>query len=141
MNPNFSPRSFRTRQPFEHVNEERDYKLQSNFPFQVVVLCGMLWALPVIWPEYQAYYHPYWSKYLLPLVQIALMSSVYCTIIMSWERYVRICLVCRGDDYFDDGKFKAYMAFIMFFPVIFYIPKFFEVRDGHSRRLSKTPLM
>ena len=95
--------------------------------FQVVVLCAMLWALPVIWPEYQAYYHPYWSKYLLPFVQIALMSSVYCTIIMSWERYVRICLICRGCDYFSDGKFKGYMAFIIFFPVIFYVPKFFEV--------------
>ena len=88
----------------------------------------MLWAFPVIWPEYQAYYHPYWSKYLLPFVQIALMSSVYCTIIMSWERYVRICLISRFRcDYFSECKFRGYMAFIVIFPIIFYIPKFFEV--------------
>ena len=83
----------------------------------------------MIWPEYQAYYHPYWSKYLLPFVQIALMSSVYCTIIMSWERYVRICLISRFRcDYFSERKFRGYMAFVVIFPILFYIPKFFEVK-------------
>ena len=88
----------------------------------------MLWSLPQIWPEYEAYFYPYWASFLLPMVQIALMSSVYCTVVMSWERYVRICLVSRLDcDYFSDGKFKVYLGLIIIFPIIFYIPKFFEV--------------
>ena len=99
--------------------------------FQVVVLCSMLWALPPIWPFYKKSYYPYWSRYLYPAVQIALMSSVYCTIVMSWERYVRICLVTRLINsyslYFGDRKFCLYIVFIVMFPIIFYIPKFFEV--------------
>ena len=58
----------------------------------MVTLCAMLWSLPLIWAYYEAYIFPYWSSFLLPMVQIAIMSSMYCTIIMSWERYVRICL-------------------------------------------------
>ena len=99
--------------------------------FQVVVLCSMIWALPPIWPLYKETYYPFWTKYLFPIVQISLMSSVYCTIVMSWERYVRICLVTRLINsyslYFGDRKFCLYIVFIVMFPIIFYIPKFFEV--------------
>ena len=99
--------------------------------FQVVVLCSMLWALPPIWPFYKISYYLYWSRYLYPTAQIALMSSVYCTIVMSWERYVQICLVARLKKsyylYFGDRKFCLYIVFIVMFPIIFYIPKFFEV--------------
>ena len=52
----------------------------------------MLWSLPRIWVYYGTYIFPYWSSFLLPMVQISIMSSIYCTIVMSWERYVRICL-------------------------------------------------
>ena len=58
------------------------------------------------------------------------VPSVYCTIVMSWERYVRICLVSRlmnCSHYFSDKTFGWYLAFIVVFPIIFYIPKFFEV--------------
>ena len=77
---------------------------------------------------FKAYLFPYWSSFLLPMVQIALMSSVYCTVVMSWERYVRICLVAKlGGNYFSTGRFNLYIAFIVIFPILFYIPKFFEV--------------
>ena len=96
--------------------------------FQVVTLCAMIWSLPQIWPYYNAYIFPYWSSFLLPIVQISLMSSVYTTVVMSWERYVRICLVSKlGCDYFSAGRFKVYVGFIIIFPILFYIPKFFEV--------------
>ena len=87
----------------------------------------MLWALPPIWPLYKKSYYPFWTKYLFPIVQISLMSSVYCTIVMSWERYVRICLVNSYSLYFGDRKFCLYIVLILIFPIIFYIPKFFEV--------------
>ena len=101
--------------------------------FQVVVLCSMIWALPPIWPLYKETYYPFWTKYLFPIVQISLMSSVYCTIVMSWERYVRICLVTRLTHsyylYFGSRKFFTYILFIIIFPILFYIPKFFEVSN------------
>ena len=87
----------------------------------------MLWGLPPIWPLYKKSYYPFWTKYLFPIVQISLMSSVYCTIVMSWERYVRICLVNSYSLYFGDRKFCLYIVLIFIFPIIFYIPKFFEV--------------
>ena len=87
----------------------------------------MLWGLPPIWPLYKKSYYPFWTKYLFPIVQISLMSSVYCTIVMSWERYVRICLVNSYSLYFGDRKFCLYIVLILIFPIIFYIPKFFEV--------------
>ena len=101
----------------------------------------MLWALPSIWPLYKKSYYPFWTKYLFPKVQISLMSSVYCTIVMSWERYVRICLVTRLTHsyylYFGSRKFCAYILFIIIFPILFYIPKFFEVSFHLSYRISK----
>ena len=33
--------------------------------------------------------------YVLPLAQISVMSSVYCTTLMSFERYARICYICQ----------------------------------------------
>lgn len=51
--------------------------------------------------------------------------------VLSWERYVRICLVSNlvsgAGDYFSGRKFKMYLAIIVIFPVVFYLPKFFEV--------------
>ena len=97
---------------------------------QVVFLCIMMYSLPILWNFYGMEVFPYVAPLLLPLVHIALMSSVYCTIVMSWERYVRICLLSNlvNSNYFSNGKFKVYLAVIIVFPVIFYIPKFFEVR-------------
>lgn len=107
----------------------------------MVVLCAMLWSLPQIWPEYEAYVYPYWSSFLLPMVQIALMSSVYCTVVMSWERYVRICLVSRLDcNYFSEGKFRLYLILIIVFPVIFYIPKFFELQPVNTYLTKSVPV-
>ena len=89
-----------------------------------------MYSLPMMWPEYTAYFHPYITPYLLPIAQISLMSSVYCTVVMSFERYVRICLMSNFIDascYFTSKKFKIYVAAIILFPVAFYFPKFFEV--------------
>ena len=113
---------------WEHEKRKvADWSWYERF-FQVVVLCSMIWALPPIWPLYKKTYYPFWSIYLYPIVQIVVMSSVYCTIVMSWERYVRICL----DSYylyFGSRKFCAYILFIIIFPILFYIPKFFEVSN------------
>jgi hypothetical protein len=90
-----------------------------------------MYCLPNLWQYYAEEIFPYFVPVLLPLVQISLMSSVYGTVLLSWERYVRICLVSNlvgGSQYFTRLKFKGYIALITIFPVIFYLPRFFEVR-------------
>ena len=52
--------------------------------------------------------YPVILPYLLPMVQIAMMTSVYTTIVMSFERYVRIGLICqlRACSYITKENFK-----------------------------------
>ena len=97
--------------------------------FQVVFLCFLMFSLPNLWKDFAFSSFPYMAPILLPLVHIALMSSVYCTIVLSLERYARICLISNLIDcnYFSNGKLKVYLTLIILFPIAFYIPKFFEV--------------
>jgi hypothetical protein len=49
----------------------------------------------------------------------------------SFERYVRICYYCqlRFTSLLTEENFKFYKLFLFVFPVLFYIPKFFEIRS------------
>ena len=69
-----------------------------------------------------------------PIVQIAMMSSVYCTITMSIERYVRICHLCqmRTPTLLTETNFKFYIIAVILGPLIFYAPKFFEIRTENT---------
>ena len=64
----------------------------------VVVGCAALYSLPNHWPWFSAVAYPRVMPVLLPLVQISMMSSVYCTIVMSFERYIRICRICQLEE-------------------------------------------
>ena len=103
------------------------------FSFQVVITCSMMYCLPDLWPYYVETVFPRIVPVLLPLVQISLMSSVYCTVVLSWERYVRICLISNlvggAGNHFTSLKFNLYVALITLFPVLFYLPRFFEVSE------------
>ena len=61
----------------------------------VVVGCAALYSLPQQWPWFGEVAYPRLIPILLPLVQIAMMTSVYCTVVMSFERYIRICHICQ----------------------------------------------
>ena len=76
------------------------------------------------------YMYPYVLPWILPITQIAMMSSVYCTVVMSFERYVRICHICqlRGSNLLTEENFKFYLLAFTLIPLIFYAPKFFEIR-------------
>ena len=101
----------------------------------MVVFCSLLYSLPSLWPSFNEWALPHAAPARRPAVHIALMSSVYCTIVMSWERYVRICLVSANlaaavvTNHFSTVRFRLYVALIVVFPVLFYLPKFFEVSD------------
>ena len=75
----------------------------------IVVLGGaLLWGLPDLWHYYSLRLYPIIVPYVLPIMQIAMMISIYTTILMSFERYVRIGHTCRLKDcaYITDDNFK-----------------------------------
>lgn len=48
----------------------------------------------------------------------------------SFERYIRICYYCqlRSTELLTEDNIKWYKLFVVIFPILFYLPKFFEVR-------------
>jgi len=76
--------------------------------FVVVIGCAVMYALPDIWPYFRAQAYPLVMPRLLPCVQIAMMTSVYATIVLSFERYVRIghTVRFRRYSYITEGNFK-----------------------------------
>ena len=73
----------------------------------VIVGLLALFSLPNIWP-YFSYHWPYVAPWLIPIVQIALLTSVYATVLISLERYVRIVYVCNLKIcwFFNEENFK-----------------------------------
>ena len=49
----------------------------------------------------------------------------------SFERYIRICYYCqlRSTSLLTEENIKFYKLFVLLFPIIFYVPKFFEIRS------------
>ena len=71
------------------------FQILAAYDMIVLVGCAALYSLPTHWAWYGSELHPRILPVLLPVVQIAMMTSVYCTIVMSFERYVRICRICQ----------------------------------------------
>lgn len=114
------------------------FQLLSLFDIMVILGCTFLYALPGIpWDAFTLEIYPRCLPFILPLTQICLMSSVYCTILMSFERYVRICHLCqlRYNSWLSEGTFGTLIAFVTLFPVCFYMPRFFEMRSKEEERV------
>ena len=114
----------------------------------VILGCTMLYAVPNEWKYFQWKVYPFLLPWLLPIVQIAMLSSVYCTVVMSFERYVRICHLCqlRSSSVFNEENFKYYVLAFTLGPFIFYLPKFFEIRtetnvQAYTKILNCTELL
>ena len=99
-----------------------------------ILLCaggGLTYGLPHLWTKYQYEVFPYIAPFLAAFVHIFLMTSVFTTILISFERYIRICYLCqmRQVDFFSNPKkLKYFLVGIVIIPVLFYIPKFFEYK-------------
>ena len=52
----------------------------------------------------------------------------------SFERYIRICFYCqlKETSILTDENIKFYKMFVIIFPIVFYIPKFFEVKSHYE---------
>ena len=57
------------------------------------------------------------------------MTSVFCTGVMGFERYVRFKFICqfRLCTWITQQNFIYYLMVIVIFPILFYFPKFFEL--------------
>ena len=53
----------------------------------VVICCALVYGLPDVWPAYLEKTYPYIGPYVVPITHIAVMSSVYSTVLISFERY------------------------------------------------------
>ena len=91
----------------------------------------LIYGLPPICEAYSYQILPRIAPLLIPLIHAALMTSVYCTVILSLERYVRICYLCQLKDwsypYVTEKNIHYYKIGLILLPIMFYLPKFFEV--------------
>ena len=55
----------------------------------------LLYGMPGISSTYKCKIQPMISPYLLPIAQTSIMTSVYLAVLMSFERYIRICFTCQ----------------------------------------------
>ena len=67
---------------------------------------------------------------------------------MSFERYVRICYLCqlRISNVLTEENFKYYVLAFTLGPLLFYMPKFFELRTEeriveHSKQINCTDIL
>ena len=63
----------------------------------VITGCTLLYGIPdsELWEDYELYAFPILGPYIMPITQISMMISVYCTTLMSFERYTRIGKRCQ----------------------------------------------
>ena len=67
----------------------------------------VMFCLPDIWPTF-ANSWPNLAPWLFPIGQITLLTSIYTTVLISLERYVRIVYICnlRICRFFNEDNFK-----------------------------------
>ena len=70
---------------------------------------------------------------LTPLPMVLHVTKAFFLSFFSFERYIRICFYCqlRETRVLSDDNVKYYKLFVILFPMLFYIPKCFEVRTGY----------
>jgi len=97
----------------------------------VMVTGTLLHGLPGISSKFKYIIQPMIAPYLLPLAQISIMTSVYLAVVMAFERYIRICFICqlRSTRLLTEKNLRFYIWACLLFPVLFYIPKWFELES------------
>jgi len=108
-------------------------KILTAYDVGVVICCALQFPLPSLWPAYYLKIYPHIMPYLVPVMHVTVLTSIYSTILISFERYIRICFYCqlRETRVLSDDNVKYYKLFVILFPMLFYIPKCFEVRTGY----------
>ncbi|XP_059095876.1 uncharacterized protein LOC131890532 [Tigriopus californicus] len=102
----------------------RFLKILAAFDLMVVFCCLWMYSLPVVWHQFAHLVFLPSVSFVLPLVQMSLMGSVYSTVVMSLERYLRLCRI----QIMSTKRANICLGFVVIFPLVFYSPKFFEYR-------------
>lgn len=108
-------------------------KILTAYDVGVVICCALQFSLPSLWLGYSQNIWPHIMPFLLPIMHITVLTSVYSTILISFERYIRICYYCqlRETSVLSEDNVKFYKLFVVLFPILFYVPKCFEVRSHY----------
>jgi hypothetical protein len=56
-----------------------------------VVCSALLFGLPMVLPWYASNAQVPLMPYLLPIIHVALVGSIYCTVALAAERYITVC--------------------------------------------------
>jgi hypothetical protein len=57
-------------------------KILTAYDVAVVICCALQFALPSLWPAYVTNIYPHIMQYLLPVMHITVLTSVYSTILI-----------------------------------------------------------
>lgn len=78
--------------------------------YDLLVCCGcaLLYGFPNLWDFYADRIYRRLVPWVVPIAHMAMMSSVYSTMLMSFERYIRICHLCqlRNVSYITKENYK-----------------------------------
>ena len=94
-----------------------------------IMLSILLFAIPVISEEYKLNgLHFYIAPKAIPFIQIALTGSVYSTIAILVERYLKVCKPFYA--FTQNWSARHYVIPITIFSLIYNLPKFFEIQSS-----------
>ena len=91
-----------------------------------IALCMIVFALPELFESYKQEGYFYIVPKAIPVIQVALTGSVYCTVAISLERYLTVC----HPFYIAGNKWSAkrYIIPIIIFSLLYNTSRFFELR-------------
>ena len=96
-----------------------------------ILLCFIAFAIPEIFDDYKKKgFHHYIAPKAVPLMQVALTGSIYCTFSISLERYLTVC----HPFFIASNKWSAkrYVVPIIAFSFLYNAPHFFELRTTYG---------
>ena len=97
----------------------------------VALSCGILWGIPRTSNNvYTDQIFPRLAPYLVGISHMAVMTSNLLTGTLGFERFVRLNYLCnfRDNSWITSQNLNYYRGFCVIFPVLFYLPKFFEIQ-------------
>ena len=70
----------------------------------------------------------YYIAYLMPIGQICNLISVFLTVIVTWQRYISVCIPHKAKSYGSIGVVNIQVSCALVSSLLFHLPMFFE---GH----------
>jgi hypothetical protein len=102
--------------------------LLSCFDTIYILLNVVVFTIPALSHEYRHFQHPFVASIVIPILQVALTGSVYCTTAISIERYLNVCEPFWTVSH--NWSAKIYIIPIVIISFCYNIPKFFELSTG-----------